>query len=67
MEAAGNPVNEVAQDRTHYGRDAPGRLVRIQQGEAGQVVVAFTYDHAGRRISRAVKDVQGALSAAHYP
>ena len=61
IDAQGSPVNQSAADKTEYLWDARGRLSQIKQGSSTSTstpttVASYSYDHAGRRISRSVQD-----------
>lgn len=50
-------------DTTQYSWDSRGRLSQIKHGSATPATVAsYSYDHAGRRISRSIQDVANSAS-----
>ena len=62
VDSAGSPLTQSPTDTTQYSWDSRGRLSQIKHGSATPATVAsYSYDHAGRRISRSIQD--GANSA----
>ena len=65
VDSAGTPLTESPTDTTQYSWDSRGRLSQIKHGSATPATVAsYSYDHAGRRISRSIQDVASPLPAA---
>ena len=63
VDSAGTPLTQSPTDTTQYSWDSRGRLSQIKHGSATPTTVAsYSYDHAGRRISRSIEDVANSAS-----
>ena len=65
VDSAGTALTQSPTDTTQYSWDSRGRLSQIKHGSATLTTVAsYSYDHAGRRISRSIEDGASPLPAA---
>ena len=63
VDSAGTALTQSPTDTTQYSWDSRGRLSQIKHGSATPTTVAsYSYDHAGRRISRSIQDVANSAS-----